>query len=74
MTHPKRLLYTLLAAATFLTGWAASLQARDVETSGFLGQDYELLRPGQEGEALLVYRYPEACRTSYDKIKRQTDG
>jgi Protein of unknown function (DUF3313)/Putative Ig domain len=59
----------LAAVATLLAGCAASQQAREVEQSGFLGQDYELLRPGEEGEALLVYRNPEAPWRSYDKIK-----
>jgi Protein of unknown function (DUF3313) len=40
-----------------------------VVTRSFLGQDYELLRPGEEGEALLVYRNPDAPWRSYDKIK-----
>ena len=52
-----------------LAGCAASQQARDVQQSGFLGRDYERLRPGEEGEALLVYRNPEVDWTSYHKIK-----
>ena len=74
MTNHKRAVVGLVALTTLLAGCAASQQAREVQESGFLGQDYELLRPGEEGEALLVYRNPEASRTSYDKIKRQTDG
>jgi len=34
--------------------------------TGFLG-DYSMLRPGQEGEALLVYKNPQADWKSYDK-------
>ena len=56
-------------AVALLAGCAATQQARDVETSGFLGADYDLLREGQEGEALLVYRNPDADWAAYDKIK-----
>lgn len=49
-----------LWALALLGGCAASQQARNVETSGFLGDDYALLHAGEEGEALLVYRNPNA--------------
>lgn len=52
-----------------LGGCAASQQARDVETSGFLGEDYTLLREGEENEALLTYRNPTADWRAYDKIQ-----
>jgi Protein of unknown function (DUF3313) len=58
-----------LCALTILSGCAASQQARDVREYGFLGNDYALLRPGEEGEALLVYRNPNADWAAYDKIK-----
>jgi hypothetical protein len=63
-----RILGTACAVA-LIAGCAASQQARDVETSGFLGSDYGLLREGQENEALLVYRNPSANWAAYDKIK-----
>jgi predicted small secreted protein len=69
MSKPREILIALVATATLLAGCAASQQARDVQQSGFLGQDYELLRPGEEGEALLVYRDPDASWHSYDRIK-----
>src|SRR5918996_6006508 len=69
MTKYKRASVGLVALAALLAGCAASQQARDVQQSGFLGQDYALLRPGEEGEALLVYRNPDAPWRSYDKIK-----
>ena len=69
MTKPKRATLALTAFATFLAGCAASQQARDVQQAGFLGPDYQLLRPGEEGEALLVYRNPDAPWVSYEKIK-----
>ena len=69
MSKPREILIALIATATLLAGCAASQQAREVQQSGFLGQDYELLRPGEEGEALLVYRNPDARWSSYDKIK-----
>ena len=62
-------LIALMATATLLAGCAASEQARDVEESGFLGQDYALLREGKEGEALRVYRDDDAPWSTYDKIK-----
>ena len=63
-----RILSTACAVA-LIAGCAASQQARDVETSGFLGNDYGLLGEGQENEALLVYRNPSANWAAYDKIK-----
>ncbi|MGH6948275.1 MAG: hypothetical protein ACREDZ_13170, partial [Kiloniellales bacterium] len=59
-TNRAAALIALVAAATLLAGCAASQQARDVKESGFLGDDYALLRPGKEGEALLIYRNPDA--------------
>ncbi|MGH6897036.1 MAG: DUF3313 domain-containing protein [Geminicoccaceae bacterium] len=58
-----------LCALALLGGCAASQQARNVETSGFLGDDYALLREGKAGEALLVYRNPDADWAAYDKLK-----
>jgi hypothetical protein len=58
-----------LWALALLGGCAASQQARNVETSGFLGDDYALLREGGADEALLVYRNPDADWARYDKIK-----
>jgi hypothetical protein len=58
-----------LTAALLLAGCAASQQARDVETSGFLGQDCALLEEGDEGAALLEYVDPDAPWSSYDSIK-----
>ena len=56
-------------ATALLASCAATQQARDVETSGFLGADYALLREGEDDEALLVYRNPGADWASYDKVK-----
>lgn len=58
-----------VCALTILSSCAASQQARDVKEAGFLGNDYALLRPGEEGEALLRYVDPDAPWSSYDKIK-----
>jgi Protein of unknown function (DUF3313) len=55
------------ALALAATGCAATRQARSVEPSGFL-RDYSQLRPGKEGEALLVYIRPGVTWTKYDKI------
>ena len=69
MADRTRALIAPIAAATLLAGCAASQQARDVRRSGFLGDDYALLRPGKDDEALLVYRNADAPWSSYDKIK-----
>lgn len=66
------MLVRLLGAASavmLMAACAGTQQARDVQTSGFLGSDYELLHQGQEGEALLVYRKPDVDWKAYDKIK-----
>jgi Protein of unknown function (DUF3313) len=59
----------VLCALSILGSCAASQQARDVKESGFLGTDYAILRPGEEGEALLRYVDPDAPWSTYDKIK-----
>jgi hypothetical protein len=50
-----------------LGGCADTQQAKSVHTSGFLG-DYSLLQKGQEGEALLTYRNPQADFSKYQKV------
>jgi hypothetical protein len=57
----------MLAVALGAMGCAATHQARSAKPSGFLG-DYSQLRPGKEGEALLVYVLPGVQWTKYDKI------
>lgn len=56
-------------AVMLLAGCAATQQAREVQTSGFLGADYALLSEGEAGEALLVYSKPGVDWAGYDKIK-----
>lgn len=62
--------------ATFVSGFGIILllsacstthQARKATASGFLG-DYSQLQKGAEGEALLIYRNPEADFSSYRSI------
>lgn len=50
-----------------LSGCLSTFQARQAEPSGFLG-DYSQLRPGRDGEALLVYISPQADFRAYNKI------
>jgi hypothetical protein len=50
-----------------LLGACATMQARSVKTTGFLG-DYSKLKPGKEGQALLVYIDPEADIRFYNRI------
>lgn len=59
--------FVLLALAGLLAGCAETSQARSVKESGFLG-DYSMLSKGKEGEALLVYKNPNANWASYDKV------
>ena len=49
-----------------LGGCAKTQQMHEPLKTGFLG-DYSMLRPGQEGEALLVYKNPKVDWKSYDK-------
>jgi hypothetical protein len=58
-----------LCAVALIAGCAGTQRARDVQTSGFLGSDYSLLRAGEEDEALEVYRNPNVDWAAYDKIK-----
>ena len=50
-----------------LAGCSSTGQAGKVTTTGFLG-DYTQLRKGKAGEALLVYRNPQADFSKYDKV------
>lgn len=63
------LLHLIVAAACccLFTGACSTMQARSVETTGFLG-DYSQLKEGGEGRALLVYRDPEADIKAYSRI------
>jgi hypothetical protein len=55
-------------AVAMIAGCATTQQARDVQTMGLLGSDYELLRQGEEGEAL-VYRDSGTNWGAYNKVK-----
>jgi hypothetical protein len=58
-----------LVLTVSLLGCATTEQAREVKSSGFLG-DYSMLKEGQKGEALKIYinpNYQQSCKT-YDKI------
>ena len=57
----------LLALACMLLGACATMQARSVTKSGFLG-DYSQLKEGGEGKALLVYIDPKADIKSYTRV------
>jgi hypothetical protein len=59
----------LIVLAGLSGGCAATLQARDVQPSGFLGEDRVLLKPKQEkGGTLHQYTKPVAEWPAYDKI------
>ncbi len=50
-----------------IAGCAQTEQARKVETSGFL-EDYSILQPGKEGEALLIYKNSQADFSQYQAV------
>lgn len=59
----------LLLAVSMLAGCATTKQAREVKSSGFLG-DYSMLQEGPKGQALKLYISPDyetVCK-SYDKV------
>jgi Protein of unknown function (DUF3313) len=62
-----RFITWVLILMTGIVGCAKTEQAREVETSGFLG-DYSILQPGKEGEALLLYKNPQADFSIYRAV------
>lgn len=62
-----RIMMLVLILITGMVGCAQTEQAREVETSGFL-RDYSILQPGKEGEALLVYKNPQADFSIYHAV------
>lgn len=64
----KALQWSALAAALVLGGCAATSRAPGVERSGFLGVDYDLLKPGNDQQAQLRYVRPGADWAAYHKI------
>lgn len=65
--------YTTLALfsvfAALLTGCGSTVQARNVQPSGFLEEQRSLLTEGEKGkEALVRYRNPKIDWAAYDKI------
>lgn len=62
-------IFGLLPVVLMLGGCASTEQARDVKSSGFLG-DYSMLQEGEKGQARRLYinpTYEKACKT-YDKV------
>ena len=57
----------ILIIVTGIAGCAQTEQAKTVETSEFLG-DYSILQPGKKGEALLVYKNPQADFSMYQAV------
>ena len=58
----------VLALAALLGGCAKTLQARDVQPSGFLGEYHSLLTKSPEDGALKGYRNPTVNWTAYQRI------
>jgi hypothetical protein len=57
----------ILVSLGWMTGCGTSSQARNATPSGFMS-DYSQLKPGTDGEALLVYVNPAANFKKYKKI------
>lgn len=62
-----RMIWIILMAGIAITGCAKTQQAREMETSGFIG-DYSILRPGNEGEPLPIYKNPQADLSMYRSV------
>jgi hypothetical protein len=62
-----RLMAWILIIVAGIAGCAQTEQAKTMETSGFL-RDYSILQPGKEGEALLVYKNPQADFSMYQAV------
>lgn len=56
-----------IGLAGLVMGCASTSQARKTDTTGFL-KDYSQLKPGAEGQALLLYVDPAAKFSAYDSI------
>jgi hypothetical protein len=65
--HLSIFIMLVIAAAFVICGCARTKQARSVNQSGFLG-DYSMLEKGKKGEALQIYKNPDADWPSYTKI------
>ncbi len=57
----------IISIFLFTLGCSTTRQASEVTRSGFLG-DYSKLKPGKDGQALLVYKNPLAAWGLYSKI------
>ncbi|MEO8327796.1 MAG: DUF3313 domain-containing protein [Nitrospirota bacterium] len=60
-------IWLILIMGIAIAGCAKTEQAREVETSGFI-EDYSMLRPGKDGEALLIYKNPQADFSIYQSV------
>lgn len=67
MTRARDLV-ALAVLVALLGGCAATQQMTSVEKSGFMHKYYSLLRPGEDGEARLVYMNPKTNWAAYDKV------
>ena len=64
----RQALLAVLTAAALIQGCQPTYQGRTVSSSGFLETNYGRLHEGGEGEALLVYRNPNAHWADYKEI------
>ena len=64
----KQFVITLLVLSMALSsGCVETEQAKSVKEAGFL-DDYSILRKGEKGQALLVYRNPHINFSKYEKV------
>ncbi|NJN39815.1 MAG: DUF3313 domain-containing protein [Gammaproteobacteria bacterium] len=64
----RLVLIGLLAAALGASSCASTSRARNVDRSGFLGDDYGLLKPGSSEQAQLVYFRPGVDWAAYRNV------
>src|SRR5680860_170170 len=60
-------IWLILIMGIAIAGCAQTEQAREVETTGFI-ENYSILRPGKDGEALLIYKNPQADFSIYRSV------
>ncbi len=60
--------FCTLGLLVFLSGCASTRPARDVQPSGFLGKDADLLKRGSSDDSPLIYRNPDVNWSQYTNV------
>ena len=61
------IIFLMISILVLSSGCVETEQAKNVKQSGFL-DDYSILRKGEQGQALLVYRNPHTNFSTYKKV------